>query len=230
MRWRRGVESKYASWGTEGVAYVPDGVLAMLPLYWRQQPGGGRERCAAAGHRGRGSTMNEHIRCPNPVCPHPDAVQQVSVVAQTRYALNPSPAAWHLLPPDPPVDRRRPGWSLVARLLFELFALGALVVVIIPFNVLVGHVQVTPALVSRLAPTFFLGVVAVGLMVLTVDGWRRQSARYERNYERYRRARARWEELSYCHGCGSVFHPNEPSRFVPAARLKELLVYYRGAP
>jgi hypothetical protein len=167
--------------------------------------------------------MNERIHCPNPVCPHPDAVQQVRAVAQSRYASNPSPAAWHLLPPDPPVDRRRPGWAVVATLLFELFALGGTAVVLIPFNVLVGHVQRTPALVSRLAPTFFFGVVAVGLMVVTVDGWRRQSARYERNNERYRRAHARWEELYYCNGCGSVFNPNEPSRFVPASRMRELL-------
>ncbi len=86
--------------------------------------------------------MNEHIRCPNPVCPQPNDVQQVSAVAQNRYSLNQSPVAWQLLPPEPPVDRRRSGWVILATVLVSLFPLGGTAVVIIAFNVLVGRVLV----------------------------------------------------------------------------------------
>ncbi len=168
--------------------------------------------------------MNEHIRCPNPVCPQPNDVQQVSAVAQNRYSLNQSPVAWQLLPPEPPVDRRRSGWVILATVLVSLFPLGGTAVVIIAFNVLVGRVHLTPDLASRLAPTFFFGLVAVGLMVWYVADARRQSARYETKYEHYRHAHARWDQLYSCNRCGSVFHPNEPGRFVPASRMKELLV------
>jgi hypothetical protein len=34
---------------------------------------------------------------------------------------------------------------------------------------------------------------------------------------------AKWDELSYCNGCGSVFSPRDAERFVPASRMKELL-------
>jgi hypothetical protein len=40
---------------------------------------------------------------------------------------------------------------------------------------------------------------------------------------KYRRMEARWKKAYYCHRCGSVFLPGE-SRFVPASRMKELLV------
>jgi len=37
-------------------------------------------------------------------------------------------------------------------------------------------------------------------------------------------ALARWGELYHCNRCGGVFYPTEGDRFVPALRMKGLLV------
>jgi hypothetical protein len=107
--------------------------------------------------------------------------------------------------------------------LFYLFVLGGTAVVSVPFTVLTGHIPLTPDLASRLAPTFFFGLVAVGLLVFYLANARRQSARHDSKYAQYWQARARWEHLYACQQCGSVFNPTEPDRFVPASRMKELL-------
>src|SRR5258706_11514604 len=167
--------------------------------------------------------MNERIRCPNPVCPQPDDVQQASVVVQTRYSLFHVRAAWQLLPPDAPVKRAIPVWALVVLVLLCLFPFGGPAVVTIPLSVIVGRVHLTPDLASRLAPDFFFGLLGVGLLVYYVADWRRKSAQYEIQAEQYRRARATWEELYYCNSCGSVFNPTESGRFVPAFQMKTLL-------
>jgi hypothetical protein len=50
------------------------------------------------------------------------------------------------------------------------------------------------------------------------------NAKFIREGAAWQAALAKWEELYYCNRCGSVFNPIEGDRYVPASRMKELLV------
>jgi hypothetical protein len=49
-------------------------------------------------------------------------------------------------------------------------------------------------------------------------------AKVNRETARWLLAKVKWNQLYYCNRCGSVFNPTRGDRFVPASRMKELLV------
>jgi hypothetical protein len=69
-----------------------------------------------------------------------------------------------------------------------------------------------------------LMIVGVEVLAATTRGAIAANAKFTREGASWQAALARWDELYYCNGCGSVFNPTEGDRFVPPSRMNELLV------
>jgi hypothetical protein len=80
----------------------------------------------------------------------------------------------------------------------------------------------------NVAIAFVLGVllmiVGVEVLAATRRGAAAANAKFVREGAAWQAALARWGELYYCNRCGSVFNPAGADRFVPASRMRELLV------
>ncbi len=183
--------------------------------------------------------MNQRIHCPNPVCPQPDDVQKVSLIVAsgTRqqavtpyYSVTTMNALSEQLAEGAPARPENKGkWgsgSVVTMLVlgfFLFFGVLALVEVILyTFGLLPGRVKSAVEL-FYLSPLIF-GVVPAIIMVALVRYKRAAAAKFKTDFAEWSRKQARWESLYYCNRCGSVFNPTEGDRFVPASRMKELLV------
>ncbi len=184
---------------------------------------------SAISPRNRSTEVNERIRCPNPMCPQPDDVRKVSVIAEEMNALNMMGVTGQLQAPERPPNGGRWG-CMVATLIISVPI--ALIGIAGLFSSLAGLSGLLPPPANpsnNFTPTVgalvSLGYTLVfgGISVWAVYSQRKGAAQWKRAYPAWQRAMARWEQLYYCNRCGSVFNPNEPGRFVPASRMKELL-------
>jgi hypothetical protein len=169
--------------------------------------------------------MNERARCPNPVCPQPDDVQKVSVVAASWNALNLLGVPGQLQAPERPQNYGR--WGLGSIILLLVLAFFASPVVTEPLAMIRNGAPLVSGPNPETSLLVLLGdiLVSVGLMVWLVVYMRSASNRFKHELRAWERAWATWNQLYYCNRCGSVFNPDDPThRFVPASRMKELLV------
>ncbi len=176
--------------------------------------------------------MQQRISCPNPLCPQPDDVQRVSAVVQSAMsqgylagqhgATSQSALSQLLAAPVEPVNRG--GWTCASvfwmLILAYLAAAGLVVAILISAKIAVFPPDNGPP------PD---DLFAVGLGSVVILAWvflykRGRAARFKREYPVWVRAKTKWDELYYCHRCGSVFKPRDLTpTFVPASQMKRLL-------
>lgn len=160
--------------------------------------------------------MSERIRCPNPVCPQPDDVQKVSLVAQSRTPLNLHDVSWELTAPKEPENTGEWGcWSML------LVFVGGISAFLLIFSAIRPGVAVDLARNPGFIVQELVIVIILAVLVFPFKWYGR--AAYKRKYAPWRAEYDKWEQLYYCNRCGSVFNPNAPSTFVLASRMKELL-------
>jgi hypothetical protein len=182
----------------------------------------------AGGDRKEERHMSVRIRCPNPLCPQPDDVQKVSAVYESGTdGFSQTSLSGKLNPPERPgapveeQDGCAPAFWL---LLFFGGGLGSLV--------LAGYYYSSNPMSDKFALNVAIALgLGVLLMIVGVEvlaaarrGATAANAKFVREGATWQAALARWDELYYCNRCGSVFNPAEADRFVPASRMKELLV------
>ena len=172
--------------------------------------------------------MNLRIRCLNPLCPQPDDVQKVSAVYESGTdELRQTSLSRKLSPPE------RPGTPLEeqdgcapAFWLMLCFGggLGSLVLAGYYYSANPLSDKFALNVVIALVLGVLLMIVGVEVLAATRRGATAANAKFIREGAAWQAALARWDELYYCNRCGSVFNPTEGDRFVPASRMKELLV------
>ncbi len=182
--------------------------------------------------------MYGRIECPNPICPQPDTVQSVSAIVHTGTSLVYAPGQYVtsqdalskiLFPPAPPTRRQ---YAFIGRLWGWTRSINWKVALVIGVVMLAVICQLLETFLYSLIDAFGFDVGRITFLVclaaiggLFIFGYFvYPEIIYRRKYPKWASELATWEELFYCYGCGSVFNPTEGGRFVPASRMKELLV------
>jgi hypothetical protein len=171
--------------------------------------------------------MDQRIQCPNPFCPQPDAVEKVSVVyAREADAPTSTTLGRVLSPPE------RPGVPLeeqdgCAPAFWLLLCFGGGVGALALAGYYYSGTPVSDGVALNVVIALALGVLLliVGTEVLVVTKRRAVTANatFLKEGGAWQAALSKWDELSYCTRCGSVFNPGDRERFVPAVRIKDLL-------
>lgn len=172
--------------------------------------------------------MNLHVRCPNPLCPQPADVQKVSAVYENGTdGLSQTSLSGKLSPPERPgapleeQDGCAPAFWLM---LFFGGGLGSLVLAGYRYSANPTSDKFAPNVAIAFVLGVLLMIVGVEVLAATRRGAAAANAKFVREGAAWQAALARWGELYYCNRCGSVFNPAGADRFVPASRMRELLV------
>jgi hypothetical protein len=172
--------------------------------------------------------MSLRIQCPNPTCPQPDDVERVSEVQERGIdGFRQTPLSRVLNPPERPgtpleeQDGCAPAFWLM---LFFGSGLGSLALAGYYYSANPVSDKFALNVLIALVIGILLMIIGVEVLAATRRGASTANTKFIREGTAWQAAVAKWDELYYCNRCGSVFNPTEGGRFVPASRMKELLI------